>query len=172
MMLLAQILLTFGMLSLLAIGGANAVVPEMHRQIVEIHGWMSDATFAQLFALAQAAPGPNILAASVMGWRIAGFGGLLMATLGMILPAAILAYGVAGLTQRLRGALWLKPAQFGLVPVAIGLIGASGLIMADAVARSGLGLAIFLGSALCIWRTGLSPLWVLAVGGLLGLVLT
>jgi chromate transporter len=134
MSLLAQLLLTFGTLSLLAIGGANAVLPEMHRQLVEIHGWLDDATFTQLFALAQAAPGPNILAASIMGWRIAGPAGLAVATVGMLLPAAALAWVVAGFTYRMKAAPWLKPAQFGLVPVAVGLIAASGVIMAAAAA--------------------------------------
>ena len=171
MSLLAQLLLTFATLSLLAIGGANAVLPEMHRQLVEIHGWLDDATFTQLFALAQAAPGPNILAASIMGWRIAGPGGLAMATLGMLLPAAALAWCVAGLTHRLRGATWLKPAQFGLVPVAVGLIAASGLIMAEAASTDWASWAIIAASIAFVWRTAWSPLWVLAGGGLLGLLL-
>lgn len=170
-MLLLQILLAFSTLSLLAIGGANAVLPEMHRLLVGVHGWMDDATFTQLFALAQAAPGPNILAASVMGWHIAGPAGLVMATLGMLVPAAILAWCVAGLTHRLAGAAWLKPAQFGLVPVAVGLIAASGVIMADASGTGWLSWLIIGVSTVFVWRTGFSPLWVLAGGGVLGLVL-
>ncbi|WP_027284351.1 chromate transporter [Rubritepida flocculans] len=171
MSLLLQILLAFGTLSLLAIGGANAVLPEMHRLLVEVHGWMDDATFSQLFALAQAAPGPNILAASVMGWHIAGPAGLAAATIGMLLPAALLAWAVAGLTHRLSGAAWLKPAQFGLVPVAVGLIAASGVIMAGAAGTGWLSWAIIGVSTLFVWRTSLSPLWVLAGGGALGLLL-
>jgi chromate transporter len=171
MSLLAQLLLTFGTLSLLAIGGANAVLPEMHRQLVEIHGWLDDATFTQLFALAQAAPGPNILAASIMGWRIAGPAGLAVATVGMLLPAAALAWVVAGFTYRMKAAPWLKPAQFGLVPVAVGLIAASGVIMAAAAATSTLSYVIIASSTAFVWRTGFSPLWVLAGGGLLGVAL-
>ena len=185
MTLLLQILLTFGILSLVAVGGANAVLPEMHRQLVELRGWLDDATFAQLYALAQAAPGPNILVASVMGWRIAGAAGMAMATLGMLVPAAVLAWGMAGLTQRLRGAAWLKPAQAGLVPVAIGLLLAAGLVMAEAAATAGtqaaerlagmgggaVALAIVAASTLFVWRTNHSPLWTLAAGGLLGLAL-
>ncbi len=159
---------SFATLSLLAIGGANAVLPEMHRQLVEIHGWLDDTTFTQLFALAQAAPGPNILAASVMGWRIAGPAGMAAATLGMLLPASILAWSVAGLTQRLARAPWLKPAQFGLVPVAVGLIAASGIIMAEAAGTGWLPWLVIAASATFVWRTGFSPLWVLAGGGVIG----
>ena len=171
MNLLLQITLAFATLSLLAIGGANAVLPEMHRLVVEVHGWMDDATFSQLFALAQVAPGPNILAASVMGWNIAGPAGMAAATIGMLVPAAILAWSMGGLTHRLRGNTWLKPAQFGLVPVAVGLIGASGIIMANSAGTNALSFAIIAVSTLFVWRTKRSPLWVLAGGGTLGLLL-
>ena len=166
--MILQLFWAFATLSLLAIGGANAVLPEMHRQLVEIHGWLDDTTFGQLFALAQAAPGPNILAASVMGWRIAGPSGLVAATLGMLLPASLLAWGVAGVMQRLATAPWLKPAQFGLVPVAIGLIAASGVIMAQAAGTGWLPLVVIAASALFVWRTAFSPLWALAAGGVIG----
>jgi chromate transporter len=170
--MLLQILLTFAILSLVAVGGANAVLPEMHRQLVELHHWLDDATFSQLYALAQAAPGPNILVASVMGWHIAGPAGMAAATIGMLLPAAILAWIMAGLVHRLRGATWLKPAQGGLVPIAIGLLLAAGMIMAEASSAFGvLPLLIVAASALFVWRTSYSPLWVLAGGAALGLVL-
>src|SRR5258706_13600256 len=64
----------FSLLSLIAVGGAITVIPEMHRSVVEVHGWMSGAQFADLFALAQAAPGPNILVVSLIGWKVAGLG--------------------------------------------------------------------------------------------------
>jgi len=172
MSLLLQLLFTFSVLSLVAVGGANSVLPEMHRQLVDIRGWLDDATFSQLYALAQAAPGPNILVASVMGWRIAGPAGMAVATIGMLLPAAILAWGMAGLTQRLRGARWLKPAQGGLVPVAIGLILAAGITMAEAAHSHGvMPLVVVAVATVFVWRTDYSPLWVLAGGGLLGAAL-
>lgn len=172
MTLLLQILVTFSILSLVAVGGANAVLPEMHRQLVELRGWLDDATFAQLYALAQAAPGPNILVASVMGWRIGSWGGMAMATVGMLLPAAVLAWIMAGLVQRLRGAPWLKPAQGGLVPVAVGLLLAAGLVMAEASSQFGLlPLVVVAVSSVFVWRTNYSPLWVLVGGGVLGSIL-
>ncbi len=170
--MILQILLTFSVLSLVAIGGANAVLPEMHRQLVELRGWLDDATFSQLYALAQAAPGPNILVASVMGWRIGGAGGMAAATFGMLVPAAILAWFMAGLMHRLRGAAWLKPAQGGLVPVAIGLILAAGITMAEASHSHGvMPLVVAAVSTDFVWRTNYSPLWVLAGGGMLGAAL-
>lgn len=171
-MLLLQILWTFSLLSFLAIGGANSALPEMHRQLVDVHGWMDDATFGQLYALAQAAPGPNILTASVMGWHIAGPAGMAMATLGMLGPTAVMAWVVAGLAMRMRGAAWLKPAQGGLVPIAVGLMLAAGLIMAEATTGTAGWPALLLVAVAGIfcWRTNYSPLWVLAGGGVVGLL--
>ncbi len=66
------LLLQFMLLSLMAVGGANVLLPEMHRFAVEGRGWMSSKEFSELFALAQAAPGPNVLFVSVIGWKAAG----------------------------------------------------------------------------------------------------
>lgn len=164
-----DILLTFGLLSLLAVGGANALAPEMHRILVDARGWMDDATFTQLYALAQAAPGPNILSASVMGMAIGGWGGMALATIGILTPAAILAWSVAGWLDRLKGAWWIKPAQAGLVPLALGLMGASGFILGEAAASFWLAPAITGGTALFIWRSPRSPLWGLLAGGAVGI---
>ncbi|WP_137176820.1 chromate transporter [Roseomonas sp. AR75] len=168
---LLSLLLTFGTLSLLAVGGANAVVPEMHRQIVEIHGWLDSATFAQVYALAQAAPGPNILVAAALGWVIAGPLGMGAAFIGIVTPAWVLAWWVAGITERLASKPWLKAVRAGLVPIAVGLILASGLIMARTVSVQAIGLAVAVVAALVVWRTELNLLWVLAAGGVLGLAL-
>lgn len=164
-----DILLTFGLLSLLAVGGANALAPEMHRILVESRGWLDDATFIQLYALAQAAPGPNILSASVMGMAIGGWGGMALATFGILTPAALLAWNVAGWLDRLRGAWWIKPAQAGLVPLALGLMGASGFILGEAAASFWLAPVITGGTALLIGLTNRSPLYAMLAGGFLGL---
>jgi chromate transporter len=165
------LLLTFATLSLLAVGGANAIVPEMHRQIVEIHGWLDSATFAQIYALAQAAPGPNILVAAALGWVIAGVAGMAAATIGIVGPAWVLAWWVAGLSERLAGRPWLKAVRSGLVPIAVGLILASGLIMAEAVAVEWIALALTATATVFVWRTEASPLWALGAGGALGILL-
>lgn len=163
--------LTFCLLSLLAVGGANAMLPEMYRILVTQRGWLDPTTFAQLYALAQAAPGPNILVASLMGWRVGGIEGLVAATLGMLLPAATLAYVVGGLAERLKGKAWMGWIKTGLVPVAIGLICAAGLTMAQASAAEGWWwLALTVPAAAVVWRTEYSPLWVLAAGGVIGVV--
>ena len=170
----ATLLLFFGRLSLLAVGGANATVPEMHRLIVEQNAWMDDAAFVQLYALSASAPGPNILFVSALGWHLAGPAGMAASTLGILAPAWAIAWGVAGLVQRLAHDPRLKAVQGGLVPVAIGLALATGLVMADAAAGDGwpwLPLLITGATTLFVWRSRFSPLWALAAGGVLGLLL-
>jgi chromate transporter len=89
---LTQLALTFSILSLGAVGGANVTLPELHRQMVDVSRYMDDATFASLVALAQTAPGPNVIVMSLMGWHIAGAAGLAVATAGMIAPSSVLAF--------------------------------------------------------------------------------
>jgi chromate transporter len=163
-----QLAVGFASISLIAVGGGIAVVPEMNRLVVDVHGWMSDARFAQLFALAQAAPGPNVLVVGLIGWQVAGLAGMLVATAAMTVPAGLVAFGFSRLRTRLAGNAKLRAVERGLVPIAVGLILASGLILAQGAASGWLAVAITLASTLFVWRTDLSPLWVLVVGAALG----
>src|SRR5581483_8781684 len=100
--ILADLALTFGVLSLVAFGGMPSVMPEMQRLVVEVKGWTTHAQFIQLFAIAQAAPGPNVLIVSLIGWRVAGLGGALVALLAVCAPAAVLAWWIADLWERFK----------------------------------------------------------------------
>jgi chromate transporter len=165
-----SLFLGFAAISLIAVGGGIAVIPEMNRLVVDVHGWMSDARFAQLFALAQAAPGPNILVVGLIGWDVAGLAGMLVATAAVTVPSGLLAYGFARARTRLAGAAWLRLVERGLVPVAVGLVAASGLVLAGAAAVSPVAIALTAVSTLFVWRTERSPLWVLAAGAVVGLL--
>src|SRR5262249_54875469 len=92
---LLELTAQFLLLSMLSIGGANAIIPEIHRRVVDLEHWMTDADFAQLFALSQAAPGPNVLIVSLVGWKVAGVIGGVVAMLAMSGPSSILTYWVA-----------------------------------------------------------------------------
>lgn len=166
--ILWQLAIGFLSISLIAVGGGIAVVPEMNRLAVEVHGWMSDARFAQLFALAQAAPGPNVLVVGLIGWQVAGLAGMLVATAAMTVPAGLLAFGFFRLRSRLAGRSGLRLMERGLVPIAVGLILASGLILGQAAASGWVAVALTVGSSLFVWRTDHSPLWVLGAGAVAG----
>ena len=81
--LLLQLISVFAPLSLVAIGGGNSVLPDIHRQVVVAHGWMTDHEFADAFTLAQTVPGPNILVVSLIGWHVAGVAGAFVAVVAM-----------------------------------------------------------------------------------------
>ena len=121
---------TFGLMSLFAVGGANAAIPEMHRIAVDVHHWLTDKQFADVFAISQLSPGPNVLIVTLIGYTVAGIGGALVATLAMCVPTALLAYCVSRLLKRSSHAPWPAIVQAALVPLSIGLMGASGLILA------------------------------------------
>ncbi|WAC28181.1 chromate transporter [Ancylobacter sp. SL191] len=165
---LGALALHFLIISLFAIGGANSVLPEIHRQVVDIAGWMTDAQFAQTFAIAQAAPGPNMLVVTLIGWHVAGIWGALVATLAMCGPTCVLAYVVGGAWHRFREAHWRRVVQGGLMPLTIGLIAASGVLLTEGAARTPATAAFTLIAALVLFFTRLSPLWMLAAGGALG----
>jgi chromate transporter len=161
----------FAQLSLLAFGGGNTVLPEMQRQVVEVHGWMSPTALAALFALAQAAPGPNLMVCALIGWQVAGLPGALVAMAGICGPSSVLTIAVATLWERFRTARWRQVVQAGLVPVTVGLICATaGLICLTADTEVFLGL-ITLGVAALAMRTTWHPLWLLGGGAALGMAI-
>ncbi|HET7765130.1 MAG TPA: chromate transporter [Burkholderiales bacterium] len=166
---LAELAMDFSILSLFAVGGVITVLPELHRGVVEVHGWMSSAEFARLFALAQASPGPNILVVSLIGWKVAGLAGAAVATAAVCAPSSILTYGVSRVWQRFRGARWRKTVEEGLVPVTVGLMLAGGYLITLAADRTAAGFVITAVTAAAVLATRIHPLWLLAAGGLIGL---
>ncbi len=160
----------FGQLALLAIGGVNAVVPEMHRQVVDVHHWMSGREFTALYALAQAAPGPNMLVVTLVGWRVAGLAGAAVATGALIAPACLLTFGVALVWSRFRAADWRIAVQAGLTPVTVGLILAAALVLCRNTVQGPASAALLLASASLLLATRLHPLWLMFAGAVLGVV--
>ena len=158
----------FALLSFLAIGGANAIVPEILRQVVEVERWMSAGEFAALFAIASAAPGPNVLIVTLVGWRVAGIPGALVATLAVIVPTGLVTYGVFRLWDRLEAAPWRRPVQNGLSAVTVGLVAATGLLLARATGTSAVAVAVTLASAALFYATKLNPLWFFAAAATIG----
>ena len=157
-------------MSLFAVGGANSAIPEMHRVAVDVHHWMTDKQFADVFAISQLSPGPNVLIVTLIGYTVAGVAGALVATLAMCGPTAILAYFVSRLLRRSGHTRWPAIIQTALVPLSIGLMAASGLILAQASDRSWVGALITAAAAVLAFATRLNPLWLLLAGGFLGSV--
>jgi chromate transporter len=160
---------TFGLMSLFAVGGANAAIPEMHRVAVEVRHWLTDKQFADVFAISQMSPGPNVLIVTLIGYAVGGVAGGLAATLAMCVPTAVLAYNVSRFLTRSSHSRWPSIIQAALVPLSIGLMGASGLILALTSDRTWVAALVTAASAVLAFATRLNPLWLLLAGGILGL---
>jgi chromate transporter len=158
----------FALMSLFAIGGANSAVPEMQRIAVEVEGWMTARQFTDIFAIAQVTPGPNVIIVALIGYQVAGLIGALVATIAMCGPPCILAFYVGEVWERFREAPWRIAIQAGLLPISIGLIAASGFVVASAAAHNFAAVAVTLVTAVVTYTTRLNPLWIFAVAALVG----
>ncbi len=158
----------YGQLSVLAVGGVASVLPEMQRQVVEVHRWMGQQEFASLFALAQAAPGPNMMVATLVGWRVAGFSGALAATAGMVGPSSVLTYATARAWRRFHHTAWRQAIQAGLTPITVGLVAAGAALLAGSTTHGAGTAAATAVTAIVVAFTRVHPLWLLAAGAAAG----
>lgn len=166
-------------LSLLSVGGAITTAPDMHRYLVDEHHWLTDPQFNASIAIAQAAPGPNVLFVALMGWHVGintgslwmGLFGVLLTMVGIMLPSTTLTYLAAQWGHRNRSLRAVRAFKQGLAPIVIALLISTGWILTSAhdnPSRDWRLWLLTLVSALLIWRTRMPLLWMLGVGALLG----
>jgi chromate transporter len=165
-LVLWQLLRTFVMISLIAIGGMNAVIPAMLHEIVDTMHWMDEETFMHLFTVTQITPGPNVVIVSLLGWQIAGWQGLVVTTFAILLIPCLLAFLVGRVANRLGQSKGFKLAQAALVPVAVGLIVAGGLDLAQAAHKGWLTAALTLVNIAVVFYTKANPIWALSASAL------
>lgn len=172
--MLLDLFLHFLALSLLAIGGAITTAPEMHRYLVGDRGWLSDETFTQSIALAQAAPGPNILFVAVLGYQVAGLAGALAAMGGIMLPSTTLVLVATRWARAHQEDRGVRSFTLGLQPLTLGLIIATGWLLAAPYVqqpeRRLPAIALVAVTLLLSLRTRLSVVWMVLLGGVVGAV--
>jgi len=167
--MLLEIAAYFCVLSIFSVGGLPSVMPEMQRYVVEVKAWMSPAEFMQAFAVGQAAPGPNMLIVSLVGWHLAGLAGALVALFAMCGPAAVLAWWASGLWDRFKDTPWRQAIQRAIAPIVVGMILSGGVVIATPDATPDWRLWLIAGAtAAGAVLTKVNPLWFLAAGGALG----
>jgi chromate transporter len=166
--ILLALIILFAPLSLLAIGGWASVLAPMHHQVVEVHGWMSQREFVDIFAITRAAPGPGAMIVTLIGWKMAGWWGAIVASLAIFIPSSALSYSVGRVWNRYRGASWHSALELGLAPIGVGLLMAGSLSVMRAT-ESGVTAWIIavLAAGVLIWRSKIHPLIILAAGGLI-----
>lgn len=168
-MIVLELALYFCLLSVISMGGMPAVIPEMQRYVVDVKGWLAAEDFVQMYALGQAAPGPNVLIASLVGLKVAGLWGALVALLAMCGPAAVIAWWVAGLWDRFKDSPWRAMIQRAMQPMVVGLILSGGYVLATPGEPDWRMWLIAGGTAAgMLAAPKLNPLWLLGAGGILG----
>lgn len=166
-------------LSLLAVGGAITTAPDMHRYLVEQQHWLTESQFNASIAIAQAAPGPNVLFVALMGWNVGqNAGGWTTAVLGVLatlggilLPSTTLTYLAARWSHANRELRGVRAFKQGMAPIVVALLLATGWILSSAhsdPARDAPLWVLTVACALLVWRTRIHLLWLLGAGALLG----
>ena len=171
-----QLVILFGSLSLMSIGGGNAVLPEMHLRSVSQDHWLTNAQFADLFSISQTAPGPSILIVGMVGYAaglpvggvMGGVIGGVIATAAMVIPAASLVYGITLFWQKAEQSKWRIAVEKGFAPLTVGLILASSLVMSRAADHDWKAYLLTAVCTLIFVRTKLNPLLIVAVAGVIG----
>lgn len=180
-----SLLTYFLTLSLMAVGGAIATAPDMHRFLVDGHGWLSEAQFSSSIAIAQAAPGPNVLFIALLGWNLglnAGGGtgllawafgalGVTICMVGILLPSSLLAWQASRWGQRNKNRRGVRAFKQGMGPLVIGLLLATGWLLGTASGRPAQDWRLWLLTLVCallVWRTRIHLLWLLGAGAALG----
>ncbi|WP_338763852.1 chromate transporter [Massilia sp. METH4] len=166
-------------ISLMSVGGTIATTAEMHRYLVEQHGWLTQAQFNDSIAIAQAAPGPNVLFVALMGWNVgmnagsyaAAVLGVIVTMVGALLPSSVLMLLAASWAHRNRELRLVRAFKQGMAPLVIAMLVSTGIILGSAngnLATDWPLYAVSVTAALLIWRTRIHLLWLLAAGALLG----
>lgn len=166
-------------LSLLSIGGAITTAPDMHRFLVDQQHWLTDEQFNASIAIAQAAPGPNVLFVALLGWNVGlnaggmltGLLGVFLSLTGILIPSTVLTYAASQWGHRNRDLRAVRAFKQGMAPIVVALLMATGWILASANGSSLKDWPVWLVTAvtaLIVWRTRTHLLWLLGAGALLG----
>lgn len=164
--LLTSLLLIFVPLSFVTIGGGQTIVADIHRQVVDVHHWMTAAEFLDLFAISRMAPGPGSLLVTLIGWQVSGLAGALVATIAIFAPTAVMTFCIARIWERTKGAKWQIVVEAGLRPIAVGTILASVYVLLQSLDGGWLAQGIALASTAILLATPVNPLLLLFGGGL------
>ena len=169
---LPELLLRFLLLSLLSVGGAMSTAPEMHRFLVSQNGWLDNTEFTTSIAIAQAAPGPNLLFIAVLGYQVFGLSGAAAALIGMLLPSTAVTLFASRWGRARRDTVGVRAFVHGLAPMTISLLVAAGSILALPFIRQPdhrLGGLLLIGLTIAaMMKARISPIWLIAAGAAVG----
>lgn len=160
----------FGLLSLLAVGGGNTVIPQMYHDSVVQYHWLSEQQFLGTYSLSRAAPGPSMLMVTLIGYRAAGFAGAAVATMAMFLPACFLTYFAGKAWDRFSQSPWRVAIEHGLAPITVGLMLSSVWVVAKAAIFGVFTLTVAVLVTIILLRSRVNPILLVLAAGLAGWV--
>lgn len=172
---LIEVVGTFLGLSLFSLGGGNTLLTEYHHLSVEQYCWLTPSQFADIYALAEAAPGPSSMIVGLLGMGAGwpeGPGWALLSAYGaeiaILLPSTLLMVVACLSWNRLRDSPWRIAFERGLGPITLGILFAVGVKILQTADTNPPGVVVSLLVCLLMLRTRISPLWFMAVSGGLG----
>jgi chromate transporter len=176
---IVELVNNFALMSLLAVGGGTAVLPEMKHDTVERHHWVSDTQFAEIYSLGQLAPGPNMTCVSLIGYEVSGVAGLIAVLFAFFFPACLLCYFVSQVWDAAEGSPWRDAVQRGMAPIVIGLMLAGCYALGKTASFNPakgwdynlLTLAIGAAVAIVLSLTRINPALTILAGGVAGYIL-
>ena len=164
---LASLFGVFAPLSFFCVGGGQAILADVQRQVISVHHWLTRTEFADIYAISRMAPGPGSLYITLIGWHIAGFPGALAATAGIFLPSTIAIYVIAGFWSRFKASPWLIAIETGLKPVAAALVASGVYVLLTTMAGAPWAQLIALGGTALLFAVRINPLVLIGSGSLL-----
>ena len=163
---LVGLILGLAPLSLASVGGATAIYAPLQHDAVEVYKWVTPQEFLDYFAIMRFMPGPSSMLGALIGWKIEGLAGAIIATLSLYIPSSLVCYAAARTWHRFRGQPWHTALEKGLIPVAAGLVSAGVLALFQLSGGSLKVGAIIVGVALALtWKKKLHPTRLLIVSG-------
>lgn len=171
MMVLFSLALVFTQLSVLAFGGGNAILPELQYQVVTLHQWMTAEQFSAMFAMAQAAPGPNMMIVPLVGWHVAGFWGLLVTSLAKFGPSSIITIYALKFWNKFKDHPFRAKFEIALKPITVSLVLVSAWVIAQASVTNVWLIAIVVATIALNLFKNVHPVWCMLVGACAGMIL-
>jgi len=169
--ILTTLFLTFAGMSVMLFGGAYVFIPLIQGIVVDGHGWVTQQEFIDAIAMGQITPGPILISAAFIGYKVAGLPGSVVATIGIYLPPALLMIAGTQALERIRQSIAIKSLLRGMRPAIIGMIFAAAVVMGMTASLTWVSILIFGASlvALLHWQVGV--IWIIPVSGVTGLLL-
>ena len=167
--ILSKLFFTFAGMSLMLFGGGYVFIPMIQEIVVAGKQWVTQAEFVDAIALGQITPGPILISAAFIGYKVAGVAGALVGTIGIFLPPAVVMVLASSMLERIKNSRVIQSVLRGVRPAVIGMIFAAGLVVGSSAQVHWVSLAIFFAALVALLRFRIEVVWIIPVAGLLGL---